>query len=199
MSLAFKMRVIGCRRRPARTSMDDEAGVTRRHSRTSQEPGDRHRRHPPHHTSLPSLHVQVTDIFAIEDLGNFLSQCDYVVSVLPSTPQTRGLLAGDALSPCAARRPVLINVGRGDLIPDEAIVHALDQNWISHYVGDVFVPEPLPTSSPLWSHPKVTVTPHISAVTQPSDVADAFGSNLARFERDGTASLSHVFDWEAGY
>ncbi len=75
----------------------------------------------------------------------------------------------------------------------------LPQGWLSHYVGDVFVPEPLPASSPLWAHPGVTVTPHVSAVTQPSDVADAFAENLARFEQGGVAALHHSFDWESGY
>mmetsp|Transcript_50151 Transcript_50151/g.131987 ORF Transcript_50151/g.131987 Transcript_50151/m.131987 type:complete len:168 (-) Transcript_50151:231-734(-) len=141
----------------------------------------------------------VAQVFAIDELPTFLSQCDYVVSVLPSTPQTRGLLAGDVLSACASRQPVLINVGRGDLIDEEAIVAALEKEWISHFVGDVFVPEPLPASSALWSHPKVTVTPHISAVTQPGDVADAFAVNFARFEQGGVGSLLHVFDWDNGY
>ena len=66
-------------------------------------------------------------------------------------------------------------------------------------MGDVYVPEPLPTASSLWSHPKVTVTPHNAAVTQPSDVADAFEKNLARYETGGAAALEAVFDWEAGY
>ena len=76
-----------------------------------------------------------------EGLSEFLSSCDYLVSVLPSTPQTRGLLDGDALAPCAARAPTLINVGRGDLLSEDTIVEALERGWLSHFVGDVFAPE----------------------------------------------------------
>ncbi len=85
-------------------------------------------------------------------------RCDYVVSVLPSTPATRGLLDGEALAPCRARRATLINVGRGDLLSEATILHALERGWLRHFVGDVFVPEPLPASSALWAHPQVPDT-----------------------------------------
>lgn len=133
------------------------------------------------------------------ELAAFLSKCDYIVSVLPSTPETAGLLDGDALAPCAARRPALINVGRGDLLSESSIVGALDREWLSWYVGDVFAPEPLTTSSALWHHPRVTVTPHNSAVTLPSDVAEAFAANLERYETGGLEQLRNVFRWDAGY
>lgn len=132
-------------------------------------------------------------------LSEFLAQADYYVSVMPSTPATRGLLDGDALAPCAARKPALINVGRGDLLTEATILTALERGWLSHFVGDVFAPEPLPTTSALWAHEHVTVTPHNSAVTQPSDVVDAFATNLERYEAGGVEALTHVFDWEAGY
>ena len=119
--------------------------------------------------------------------------------MLPSTPQTRGLLDGDTLAPCGTRAPVLINVGRGDLLSEATTLRALERGWLRHFVGDVFAPEPLKQESPLWAHPRVTVTPHNSAVTQVEDVAGVFADNLARYEASGTDSLSHVFDWEAGY
>lgn len=142
----------------------------------------------------------VSHVFGgLAELPSFLAQSDYIVSVLPSTPDTAGLLDGDALAPCAARSAALINVGRGDLLSPEAIVRALDAGWLRHYVGDVFAPEPLAAGSPLWAHPKVTVTPHNSAVTAPEDVAGAFADNLARYESGGAAALRHVFDWGSGY
>ncbi|KAL1518829.1 hypothetical protein AB1Y20_003106 [Prymnesium parvum] len=143
--------------------------------------------------------AEVARTYSTRELPAFLARCDYIVSVLPSTAATAGLLAGDALAPCAARRPVLLNVGRGDLIPEESILRALEQGWISHYVGDVFASEPLPQSSLLWKHPQVTITPHIAAVTQSSDVAEAFASNMRRFEQGGVAALHHVVDWSSGY
>ena len=80
-----------------------------------------------------------------------------------------------------------------------ALPFTLDRGWLSHFVGDVFAPEPLAPASALWHHPRVTVTPHNSAVTQPEDVAAAFADNLARYEEGGVPALQHVFDWEAGY
>ena len=128
-----------------------------------------------------------------------LAEADFYVAVLPSTPQTRGLLDGGALAPCAPKKPTLINCGRGDLLSEQSIISALDGGQLSHYVGDVFAPEPLDAASPLWRHPEVTVTPHNSAVTQPSDVAAAFEANLARYEAGGVDALEHVFNWESGY
>ena len=57
-------------------------------------------------------------VYPLEELPRFLGRCDYLVSVLPSTPGTRGLLDGDVLAACAPRRPALINVGRGDLVSE---------------------------------------------------------------------------------
>lgn len=168
-SQGFRMRVVGCRRDPTPRESDAAAGVTR--------------------------------VFGLDSMPAFLAECDYLVSVLPSTPQTRGMLDGDVLAACASRSPApaLINVGRGDLLSESTILTALDQGWLSHYIGDVFVPEPLPVESKLWAHPKVTVTPHNSAVTQPSDVVAAFEENLERYEADGVGGLRNVFDWNSGY
>jgi phosphoglycerate dehydrogenase-like enzyme len=141
----------------------------------------------------------VERVYGLEELSDFLANSDYIASVLPSTPQTRGLLNRQALAACAERAPTLINVGRGDLASEEDLIEALDKGWLSHYVGDVFSTEPLPADSPLWTHEKVTVTPHNAAVTAPEDVAIAFEENLARYEAEGAAGLKNVFRWEAGY
>ena len=122
-----------------------------------------------------------------------------VVSELASTPATRGLLDGEVLAACAPKKATLLNVGRGDLLSEATILRALEQGWLRHSVGDVFVPEPLPPTSALWAHPHVTVTAHVSAVTQPSDVVDVLTDNLARYEEGGAEALRFVFDWESGY
>ena len=169
-SQGFGMTVLGCKRRPASSDGSDAAGV-----------------------------AGVRTIYPIEELGDFLSRCDYIVSVLPSTPATRGLLDGEVLAACAPKKATLLNVGRGDLLSEATILRALEQGWLRHYVGDVFVPEPLPPTSALWAHPHVTVTAHVSAVTQPSDVVDVLTDNLARYEEGGAEALRFVFDWESGY
>ena len=92
---------------------------------------------------------------------------------------------------------MLINVGRGDLLSERTVLHALDRGWLRHFVGDVFVPEPLQPDSALWRHSRVTVTPHAAALTTADDVAAAFAENLARYERG--ERLRHVFDFERSY
>lgn len=141
----------------------------------------------------------VTRVYPLGELQAFLSQCDYIVCVLPSTPATKGLLSSSVLSACERRRPVMINVGRGDLISEESILESLDRGWLRHYVGDVFETEPLPATSPLWTHSMVTVTPHNSAISSTGDVVTAFADNLERFSTGGTAALRHIFDWESSY
>ena len=87
----------------------------------------------------------------LDSLDDVLACSDYLVSILPSTAATRGLLGGDALRGCAARAPVLINVGRGDLLDEASLLNALTRGWISGAVLDVFEGEPLVESSALWS------------------------------------------------
>ena len=100
----------------------------------------------------------VSRIYGPTELASFLGECDYLVSLLPDTPASRGLLDHDALAPCASKQPVLINAGRGSLISEAEITRALDLGYLRHVVADVFMTEPLPASSPLWRHPKVTIT-----------------------------------------
>jgi len=112
------------------------------------------------------------------DLAHILSNADVIVSVLPSTPLTRGLLDGEALSACGEGK-LFINVGRGDVVSEESLLVALSKGWLKRAVLDVFVPEPLPTDSKLWSHPAVQLSPHISAISYPDDIAKLFVENLA--------------------
>ncbi|KAK7082970.1 hypothetical protein SK128_022240, partial [Halocaridina rubra] len=109
-------------------------------------------------------------------LPSFLRECDHVVCVLPSTPETRGIFGGDVLQ-YAKKKPVLMNVGRGDLISEKDLLKALDAGWISKAILDVFEKEPLPSESPLWLHPKVILTPHISSFGN----ADSRGKPLVEF------------------
>ena len=137
-----------------------------------------------------------------DQLREFLGGCDYVVNLLPSTPETRGLLTASRLGACKDGA-ALINVGRGDVFGEERgedeIMAALDApGGLRHAVLDVHAPvEPLPADSFLWRHPKVTVTPHNAARSFPRDVAKAFAANLTKF-RDGQ-KLDHLVDWNRGY
>lgn len=139
------------------------------------------------------------------DLTKALQSGDYIVSVLPSTPQTRGLLSNDILEVSSIEKgglcPVFINVGRGDVIDEKSLVEALDKKYISGAILDVFVEEPLPTTSELWSRSDVIVSPHVSGLTQASDVPKVFLSNYQRYvENDGsTSELKFLVDWKKGY
>ena len=130
------------------------------------------------------------------DVDEVLRQSDVVLSALPSTPATRGLLDGGRLSACT-KRPVLINVGRGDLVSAASVVEALDNGWIREAALDVFEVEPLPADSPLWARDDVFVTPHVAALSRPEDVAEVFAANLDRYVRG--EPLLYEVDWGKGY
>ena len=139
------------------------------------------------------------------DLTRALQSGDYIVSVLPSTPETRGMLSNGVLEAASKEKgglsPVFLNVGRGDVIDEKSLLDALDKKYISGAILDVFVEEPLPTSSELWSREDVIVSPHVSGLTQASDVPKVFLSNYECYTENGgsTTELKFVVDWNKGY
>lgn len=90
-----------------------------------------------------------------ECLGEILKTCDYLINVMPSTEATKGLLNGDILKDCIERKPVFINIGRGSVIKEADLINALEKNWISGAILDVFQEEPLSRNSKLWKLPQV--------------------------------------------
>ncbi|MEX2582773.1 MAG: D-2-hydroxyacid dehydrogenase [Gemmatimonadota bacterium] len=131
-------------------------------------------------------------------LGRLLRESQYIVLALPRTRETEGLLDPDRI---ASLRPdaVVINVGRGELIHEEALTEALQEGRIRGAGLDVFAREPLPESSPLWGLPNVLVTPHASATTHRfwKRQLDLVLENLRRYE-SGEPLLNTV-DKSAGY
>ena len=130
-----------------------------------------------------------------------LQSADYIVSVLPSTLETRGLLNGKTLQQASisngGKCPAFLNVGRGDVISEGSILHALDKEYISAAILDVFEVEPLPIDSPLWSRSDVVISPHVSGLTQCSDVPKIFLENYSRYKNG--RNLKYVVDWNKGY
>ena len=117
-------------------------------------------------------------------LPEVLPLVDSLVLALPLTPETRGIIDAGAL---ARLRPSarLVNVGRGELVDEAALVRALTDGRLGGAALDVFAVEPLPPESPLWDLPNVLVTPHVAGSDPRNDaqVAAMFLDNLARFER----------------
>lgn len=135
-------------------------------------------------------------VLAGPDLPQALAPAEILICLLPDTPQTRDLLdaARLALLPPGA---TIINAGRGTLIEDAALLAALDAGQIGHAVLDVFRQEPLPPDHPFWHHPRVTVTPHVSAETRPATAATVAAENLRRAMRG--APLLYRVDKMRGY
>lgn len=112
-----------------------------------------------------------------EGLSPFLAETDIVVSVLPLTPDTRGILDRDLIRGLSRagrhrrlRGPSLINAGRGGLQIEADILAALDADELYAVSLDVFNEEPLPAASPLWAHPRVVITPHNAAESTPDSI-----------------------------
>ncbi len=117
-----------------------------------------------------------------DELGATLGDADVVVLSVPSTPATDTLVDAAFLAAMKAGS-VLVNVGRGTLVDEAALLAALDGGTPAAAILDVFRSEPLPEDSPWWDHPRVTVLPHNSAGGRHADAraADVFVANLARW------------------
>jgi glyoxylate/hydroxypyruvate reductase A len=134
-------------------------------------------------------------------LEPFLKRTDILVCLLPLTPDTRHILNRDLFSklhrnsPMGA--PVLINAGRGGLQNEPDILQCLDDGMLGAVSLDVFSTEPLPTDSPFWTHPKVVLTPHNAADTDPEAISKYVAAQIERFEAG--AALENVVDPARGY
>ena len=140
----------------------------------------------------------VSDVASIDRLHDFLPSADVIVIAAPYTRQTRRIIGRPELS-LMKRDAVLVNVSRGQLVDEEALIDALRSESIGAAALDVFVDEPLPPESPFWTLPTVLITPHTSGMRPDYwDVAvELFSENLRRFERG--EELLNVVDKNAGY
>jgi len=134
-------------------------------------------------------------------LESFLRRTEILVCLLPATPATRGILNLDLFRKLkyngALHGAYLINAGRGALQVDGDIVDALDEGALAGAILDVFPTEPLPLASPLWTHPKVSITPHNAAASLPHGIVDYVLRQIDRCELG--VPFDHVIDRETGY
>ena len=135
-------------------------------------------------------------MYPVAAMTRALREADFVVLLLPLTPETRGIIGADAL---AAMKSTawLINIARGAVADEGALMQALEQRRIAGAVLDVFDREPLPPSHPLWKMDNVVVTPHISGPSTADALTPVFNDNLARYLAG--RPLRHVVDRRRGY
>jgi phosphoglycerate dehydrogenase-like enzyme len=144
------------------------------------------------------LPAPVDGVDLCPDLASLLAEADHVVVAAPATPSTARLFDAAAFS---AMKPGahFVNVARGTLVDQEALLEALDRGPLALATLDVVDPEPLPAGHPLYAHPKVRLTPHVSW-SSPQTITrtfELFADNLARY-RAGE-KLAGSVDPEAGY
>lgn len=145
---------------------------------------------------------EAVETFAGEDgLTAFLGQSDIVVCLLPLTPATRGILSAPFFARMKPRgplgAPILINAGRGGLQVESDILAALEEKRLGAVSLDVFQTEPLPADSPLWTHPRVTITPHAAATSMPQELVPPMIEQMDAHDRG--EKLKNLVDREAGY
>ena len=129
-------------------------------------------------------------------LAPFLSRTRFLVCLLPLTAETRGLLDRDKLSRLP-RGAYLVNVARGAVVVEQDLLAVLDEGRLAGAMLDVFRDEPLPLNHPFWHHPRVVVTPHVSAVTRVQESVNQIADKIRRLETG--QAISGVVDRRHGY
>lgn len=134
-------------------------------------------------------------------LDPFLARTDILVCLLPATRETRGMIDANLLSKLAKDGPlggpVLINPGRGEHQVEEDILAALDSGDLLAATLDVAQTEPLPKESPLWRHPRITLTPHLAADSDAHTICRNILAQIERLERG--EPLQNLVDRSKGY
>src|SRR5205085_1969227 len=138
------------------------------------------------------------EVFGTDQLLEVLGRCDAVVLSAPSTPETNDLFDAEAF---AAMRPgaVFCNVARGALVDEDALVEALRSGHLGAAIIDVTKQEPLPADSPMWTAPRLYLSPHSSTSLDRylDSIFDLFTDNLRRYVHG--EPLRNVVDLSAGY
>jgi glyoxylate/hydroxypyruvate reductase len=129
-------------------------------------------------------------------LSNVLRDVEIVINLLPLTPATRGLLDARCFA-ALPRGASLVNLARGAHVVDADLLSALDSGQLQRAVLDVFHSEPLPPAHAFWHHPRITVLPHVAALTDERSAAQVAAGNL-RALASGQA-VANVVDRKQGY
>jgi phosphoglycerate dehydrogenase-like enzyme len=145
---------------------------------------------------LATLHLDA--LYPPEGLGELLAQAEFLVLVAPHTDESQGMLGATELA-ALPRGAVLINIGRGALVDEPALVELLRAGHLGGAALDVFATEPLPSDSPLWDMPHVIICPHSASTSDRENgrITDLFCDNLRRYIEG--RPLRNVLDVEALY
>jgi D-2-hydroxyacid dehydrogenase (NADP+) len=140
--------------------------------------------------------VESVDLFVRrEEMQRVLGEVDFLVIVVPSTPQTKKMIDRKALS---AMKPTafLLNLARGDVVDEEALIESLTRGTIAGAALDTFVTEPLPSNHPFWHMENVIITPHIGGLSENyvEQVLSIFRENLRRFLQGQRGNLINVVE-----
>jgi phosphoglycerate dehydrogenase-like enzyme len=135
-------------------------------------------------------------VYRTSAMRQALAQADFTVLTVPLTPATHDLIGTRELAAMKASA-WLINIGRGPVIDEDALIAALRDRRIGGAVLDVFNREPLPIDHPLWTLDNVVITPHISGPSTPAEISPIFNDNLRRYLAG--RPLRHVVDRARGY
>ena len=125
---------------------------------------------------------QVTSYAGEDELNAFLQGTRVLINLLPNTAETVGIINQQRLSQLPDNSYVL-NLARGVHVVEEDLLAALDSGKLKAAMLDVFSREPLPKESPLWLHPRVTMTPHVAAVTRPKEAIAYIAQTITQLER----------------
>lgn len=139
------------------------------------------------------------EVYKIEDLLQALPEADFIVSVLPSTEETKHLFTYETFS-AMKESAVFLNMGRGDAVSEPDLLRAIQEKEIAHAVLDVFEKEPLPEDHPFWSEENITITPHNSGSSPEyiSRVLEIFTHNLNTYN-NGEGEYINKIDYQRGY
>lgn len=139
-------------------------------------------------------------LFGRDQLEIFLNQSDFVIVILPLTPETKGFL-GERELKMMKKGSVLINIARGAVIEEEALIKALNEEWIAAAYLDVFIEEPLPETHPFWKLKNCWITPHVSGRSPHymSRALEIFIRNLHLFQEGNHREMENIIDLNRGY
>ena len=138
----------------------------------------------------------ITSYHGKTQLAAFQAKVDVLINLLPLTPVTYGILSADFFAKLG-KSAYLINVARGEHLVEKDLFEALDDGRLSGALLDVFEEEPLPEGHPFWTHPKITITPHVASWTDPATAAQQLVENYHRM-CSGKALLNQI-DRNKGY